>query len=1100
MAAMQDANHWFTALTADELSAVVALYQKPLYQYADPDSGDLHILFVGTSERMKTFLRLSLVIGQMLNRTLHIHVLASDALACRDELKASAPCLCQYSNLGGGEGCAQPLALFDFVDHKSPNSASAGKRIRESCLGHCRYIVVDLPKGDALLKSLASSCSDVTHPCLVLYTGSTAVKPGPGFQLYSLDLMNRARRDALVQLSHQAFRLHCYYDRQYGYFPNKSREDTLQEFLHGESRGKRLDPHDIQYSNLTAVLHVKYKLASIGIPPRSGRRRIMAQCGRLLYGSSRELYEDLTVLEHRRWVMEKLLGGFHAPTMDEMYLHCYCGTTNKWWSPGLHFHNCLVDSRPRRASSLRGLTVAQWDELSGIGLPMDEAGEKIAASPYDPLDQASLTVHYLAWKKMLDLSRQLRNADIVQLSEHIDCALHSGRTAPDHLERPDRAIRDWMASLSGSMDASRQALILRELDAYAEALMLEKEGIEQLKGKLNRLATLAREYYGLKDYKTMDEDVIDLLAYLYMSDQAVVMKIGAGSSILDSIASSLLIEPARLVLTDALPEDAERIREFFAHRGGYLQTEYRPIPCEDAGARMAQLKRMIGSISKKLDAPLILDLTGASGSEILGITDYVRKSVPNAAVITCDCKTQAITSIHNFPESACIRMKQRLRTEEIFRLIGTRRQQRIDEGDALRLRDENDRFWHFYSCHADRISEINVLLRAMINCTRATGSKPLDIRLPDAPEYAGFQIFGKSAALFDSLRLGETLRELQALRAVRDLSITRNHDGTVDYQGSALASMLKEPAFRSYLELNTKHALKPVSADGIALHYAEPGVRDLYVNVEFQSGGYQRLTLLRNREASGALPDRLQAFLNELKKAEDDPVIDFSTESDKPVRDEFNNPTNMIERVHSFITADPRMMYLRYRGKKPRVFAFPARDIIPILNDMKNAHLIEELRISDCPDDQSRRVSFLFTSSAALNHLSTPGSFLESRIYADATNLHLFDHVDTNYKFAWNSEKQAPVNEFDVLCVSGLRLLLISSKATNGTKEHLYEVSAMAKRLSRTAQPIVVYSDKSRVTDPVIRRARSMGVLLAFAQGGSEEETISAVLRRAMER
>ena len=86
-----------------------------------------------------------------------------------------------------------------------------------------------------------------------------------------------------------------------------------------------------------------------------------------------------------------------------------------------------------------------------------------------------------------------------------------------------------------------------------------------------------------------------------------------------------------------------------------------------------------------------------------------------------------------------------------------------------------------------------------------------------------------------------------------------------------------------------------------------------------------------------------------------------------------------------------------------------------------------------------------------------------------------------------------------MLCVSGLRLLLISAKARDGAKEHLYEVCAMARRLSQTAQPVVVYSDRRRIPDSLLSRARSMGVLVAFAQGGSDDETISAVLRRAMD-
>lgn len=1104
MSNMLKNEHWFTLLSTDELSAAAALYREPLYKYAADDSPEIHILFVGISPKADTFLRLSIVIGQMLNKTFHVHVLAPDANDYRKELHASATGLEQYTNICGNMPVSQPLVVFDFVDQKALNSRQTGKMIRERYLDRCRYIVADMDKKDVLLSSLASACKNANHASIVLYTGSTEIKPGPNFRLYSLDTWNEKTHAACIHLSRQAFRLHYHYDRKYGSI-GQSQDESFLAFV-GENAKSASGSRYSQYANLTAILHMKYKLASIGIDPSAGRQKTMEKCGRLLYGSDKTLYDELTALEHRRWMMEKLLLGFRAPTLAEMVHHCYNGVkaSDKWWSGEHQFHNCLVESLPRSKSSLRGLTFSQWENLCGINLSLNEAIRKIQSSGFDALDQVSLTVHYLAGQKMLNLVSQIQE-HIHKLSADIDLILQSGITVPDHLKRPDVELKSWIPLLASSGDATKLPRLIVNLKAYTRALSLSESLITAITDSLYSLAKLAREYHGLKDYKAMDEDIIDLLAHIYMPENATVLKIGAESSILDNITAPLLIEPSHLILTDVSQKDADIIAEFFRRRGDFLETEYHPVSKTDSRTRMSQLKNLILRTHKQ-EGMLIVDLTGASIAEMLNITEYIRTEAPDAAVIISNCQNQTVTNIHNFPEAACIRLVQKLFTDEIFQLIGAQKQHRNDEGDAINLRSESKLLWDFYNNHADRISEITVLLRAMINCTKHNQRVPLFMKMPDNPQYTPFQYHAMPVGLFQELQLEHILRELEKYRFVTDLNIIRHFNNTVSYSGSILSLLFKYPLIRNLLNLSAKHPMKLSFSPGkVIFDFANKNTKDLYVNVEFKSGSYHRITLQRNKESGNFITEQLHAHLK--KMANEDHTIKHAFLTKKNVLDK---TSSMTERVYSVILPDTNMMYLHYheKGKEAdedqRIFAYPTALIDSLLMAMEQANLIEDLNIKDyvsAQDGEAKKsVSFLFTSSATLNHLSTPGSFLESRIYSEACDLNLFDHVETNYKFAWDDQLNSTSNEFDVLCISGLHLLLISAKATEGIKEHLYEVSAMAKRLSSTAQPVIIYSDRNRVSKSHITRAKDMGVLLAYAEGGNEDETISAVLRRGMEK
>lgn len=149
-----------------------------------------------------------------------------------------------------------------------------------------------------------------------------------------------------------------------------------------------------QRSSCASALHLKYKLASIGVNPAPStniRAIISAYQKALASDRGGELME----LEHRRWLMYMVASGYRAPTFNELNQYGFemIGDrfNGKWRCDAKRLHPCVVPG------STAGISIGQtdWARFS--------SGSEIKASGFDPLDQASLMMHNLAKKKCRDI-------------------------------------------------------------------------------------------------------------------------------------------------------------------------------------------------------------------------------------------------------------------------------------------------------------------------------------------------------------------------------------------------------------------------------------------------------------------------------------------------------------------------------------------------------------------------------------------------------------------------------------------------------------------------------------------------------------------------
>lgn len=1097
--------HLFTSLSEEEVLSAVTLFREPLYKYAGGTVPDMHVLFCGTGSYVDAMLQTVLVVGQMLNRPLHVHVLASDALEYRDRLLERAPMLAKFSDIGGRKPAEETLVHFDF-QKITRFDGKDNRAMLSRMLGNCRYIVVDLRHKVTLMKTIAALCGASDEPRLVCHTGEPEIEPVGKLRLHRIDQWDKAGRECSLRLSWRAFRLGYFYDRRYS-SAGMQMADSLAAFC------KEGNVYN-QRANLLAVLHTGYKLASIGVNAAGRRASITAACARVLYGEDRTKYDDLTALEHRRWMMEKILAGYQSPTMDEMLTYCFNGEklADKWWNENRMFHNCLCSSRPRSESTLHKLTPAEWNRYGGQELTSAEALQRIRESGFDPLDQMSLLVHYLAGQKMKEMEPEIHRG-LARLTEDVDRRFSSIGTPEDLPPRQDDKILRWFEQLQRGGELHKVEEMHLLLNKFVQEIDLPMEPVETLWKNITRYIRLAHEFFSLKDYKSMDEVVVDLPLIMYtLPTPITLVKVGA-AGILENVASSLLIEPQKLILTDLSEAEVRNAAAFFAGRGDFLDVVSKRIGAAGDSQRLNRLKRLIrGCCSEGF---CVVDVTGADGVEMLDIVTFIREEKLEAAVITCDSAAQRIRNLYNFPEADCIRGQISLRVGEVFELLGASQvHDRNDEYDALEVLSRWKDLWGFYQDNRASMTSVQNLISAMVNAQNS------DVGFCTEAKEEWFEKFDfsrKSQAVFDALQIRQLLTSLQRYGYVRKLKIASPVRGKVDFSGEMTRPMLNNLHMRSLLNMDENAvALRAFQRPdcSVSLNFLNKEEEALHVNVEFAPGSYKRITLIQNAKTEENPNLVHPSLLRMLETRKNNGSI-----SEYGVTTNVKPNNSSTETICSFVEPDANLLCLSYRDKdgKPRVYSYPGAEITKFLNGMSRAKLIYALHKSTYPKRKLgvdvTRFDFRFTSAADRNHLTSIGSFLESRVFAEATELGLFDDVRTNYKFRWDQSNGA-LNEFDVLLTRGLQVFIVSCKAADSTKEHLYEVSALAKRFAKTAVPIIVYADKSRVKVSERQRAKDLGVMVAYAECSNTKldgtsnnkdekveanETISAVLTMAVQ-
>ena len=514
-------------LKTDPKAAICDLLQRyPLYRFRKEQVGQylLRVLISVKKEDLPAVLSQILPCGQLLDTRLEVAICGGDL----DDLLTSAPDLRRFVGIEGMDDIfetAQPLACLTF-----PRDPSA------ICRENWDYVL---------------TCSDPLWPfdpeqlvAVMDDSGVCATFPDQRTGIVSAPLS----KAALEQI---AFNTH------YGYQKYNAPRATLSEIEASCNNEYNSS------STLTNVMHMRSKLACCGIldddlPTAASR---FAACMK----DHPEIVGRLAVVEHNRWIMEKVLKGFRLPEDPGQYFRKADDTTH---SEKDHWHVCLLP-----CDYSNRLTADDWRAAPGR-----------CRSELDPLDRMSLDVHH----KCREIAEEYREdifEDLASCKRNIE--KHSGAldkaAALAHLSSMHSAVSHMYQKkriATYRFDQSKKALLnMLEGDDSKPAKRV-RENIKRIDE--DYLKPL-REYIIDKDYKELDYLMVQQIPFaLTRKKQPVLVKFfDSGSN--DCQFAPWQMEPRAVTYLGfvhdasqlpALEERAKHIRSFLRYSCNEVQDEY----------------------------------------------------------------------------------------------------------------------------------------------------------------------------------------------------------------------------------------------------------------------------------------------------------------------------------------------------------------------------------------------------------------------------------------------------------------------------------------------------------------------------------------------
>lgn len=502
--------------------------QYPLYDYrtAQPDSNlcKLNVLIVGSGSRIEPILHEILKMGQLMDTELDITVATSNAKSFIEKnLTGKAPHLMNFARiLLNNEVVSAPHAAMQLCTirvNRTNLSTESMENILEKNFD-CSYVFISTGKDDVNY-SMAESCSQYIpdQKTLIAYVQRkltkeiTAANPNIiTFVPFGFGKTEEYRS----QLENIAFNLHYAYS------------NSGNERKNVETIRKEFDDPYIYLSNIEAALHIRSKLACVGITDSS--TEIAANKFFHLMSSHPEIIERLSVVEHSRWMMSKLLNGYRP--LDDINL-IYSGDITTHNSGDDKWHCCLV---PCDRTGKSCINAKDWETA--------EEGKPYRKS-LDALDVMSLDIH----RKCGEIAAE-RASDINSQLEMLRTALSNNNNFSPLTKE---ALNDLESAIV-QMNLKKKTAIPIYRQAWKKLYdLIKKEGGNSASVLLSNLVVIdsalapLREYISYKDYKQQDRLQINQIPYILTNKGKPVLLKLISSKESDNLFSAWQLEARRLI-------------------------------------------------------------------------------------------------------------------------------------------------------------------------------------------------------------------------------------------------------------------------------------------------------------------------------------------------------------------------------------------------------------------------------------------------------------------------------------------------------------------------------------------------------------------------
>ena len=630
----------------DELVSYVLLHKHPLYRYRD-ENGEIHVLCIGSGIFMKRMILSILSCGQMLDTTLHIHILSKDsAQDFTSRMLTTAPLLEGLSNLVSESRDCSVRFYFHQISDIEDESILAD-------LPYARYVLISLGNPNHNSKTAMTVAQRITtnpayqqRDTIIHYycadKKATAIsrrlpkwiKAAP----FSEDLSGY--REPLQDLGRLTIRLAHMYNKLQD--PKISLDNTAKA-LEDDAYGQK--------SSCGSALHLKYKLSSVGIDPDLPLDEIIPAYQKVLLEPAQ--YARLLANEHLRWMFYMAADQYRIPAEEDLIQYGFAyeeaSFNGSWKNKSKRLHPCLVPC------SDAGIILTPKDFQTCT------TREAIANASFDPLDKTSLLLHLLAEEKCREiLKSKTLNKDFLAVSMKLlaekGAVTGSVETLQSKLAETEQFVLTRAGALQygdhKALDQLQQTFSAVGIDISTEAAQLK-----------NRLSVFV-EHAQYKDYKKPDETIVQMLPWvLYGEDLKLIML--CNQTLSASISTPLLMDPAELVFLG--PEENPFWIHFFLDHGLRAQIRFHAQNSDNADTLKEALRQEI----VRSECRCVIDITDASEVAVVAAHQLCLENNRIALIRATD--DHRIENIKNFPPATAYSLNTLITAEDIFALHGAKK-------------------------------------------------------------------------------------------------------------------------------------------------------------------------------------------------------------------------------------------------------------------------------------------------------------------------------------------------------------------------------------------------------------------------------------------
>lgn len=584
-----DPRQWLASLDArnadTDPTAVIQelLYRYPLYKTVSADDPAIRVLTLGSGTYGQRFLDQCLQSGQMINHSLHITACSQNPDTDRRLYLADRPLISRFVNVDGSMGQDNPMRYGDlnfcpipgggaFTPGKTARNTELLRAIVNQCPENEHYHHIFIALGDdSLNQEIASILTEQLgirpETCVVSYVLQQGDAPEKEKAVSVMVNRSLSASDIFPDLKRMGFNTHlCWCD-------------SLNLDLH-EVRQKYMQDKYSRSSSQTYVLSIRSKLASVGIyeadPVRAAelfRKRIIDHRN----DSAKEEFDRLVALEHRRWVLEKVVNGWQGlTTLNGKPDYASLAARSLTKDTGARRHPCLVFSTDQ--TPLNKFSRAQWDTPGAHDQQLDE------------LDKMSVDLHraFLALAKNFLQSQPMKKLDLDSIRT---CLAEAPESVTREFQRYELCLKNI---LEGNENYSRSFQTYQ--DDFKKALGRMPLAVqEKVKSRLDQIRsslTCVIESNLCRDYKQLDDKLVTKIPFIltYQPQPYMAMAFddgrfenGKNSAVFNSVASATMINPYKITYlyyfdehsrAELLLRKADSVLTYFSRRNMYCKAAF----------------------------------------------------------------------------------------------------------------------------------------------------------------------------------------------------------------------------------------------------------------------------------------------------------------------------------------------------------------------------------------------------------------------------------------------------------------------------------------------------------------------------------------------